>query len=200
MKILKKALAIILTLVIMSTSFVSAYAEESKATEAVSFSNISQEELLNKQLSEKGDNKITFFEDGVTDFVIVTPDKCTEPLNEAVVTLQSVLEEMTGTKLPIVNENQADDTKKHLCIDTVMNTQRPTDNIDDGYQIVIDDKKISVCGTGENGTRNGIYAFIEDILGCMFLTPDDTYIPQQKNIYLEKMNKIIKPAVKWSDV
>ena len=200
MKILKKALAIILTLVIMSTSFVSAYAEESKATEAVSFSNISQEELLNKQLSEKGDNKITFFEDGVTDFVIVMPDKCTEPLNEAVVTLQSVLEEMTGTKLPIVNENQADDTKKHLCIDTVMNTQRPTDNIDDGYQIVIDDKKISVCGTGENGTRNGIYAFIEDILGCMFLTPDDTYIPQQKNIYLEKMNKIIKPAVQWRDV
>lgn len=200
MKILKKALAIILTLVIMSTSFVSAYAEVSKATEAVSFSNISQEELLNKQLSEKGDNKITFFEDGVTDFVIVMPDKCTEPLNEAVVTLQSVLEEMTGTKLPIVNENQADDTKKHLCIDTVMNTQRPTDNIDDGYQIVIDDKKISVCGTGENGTRNGIYAFIEDILGCMFLTPDDTYIPQQKNIYLEKMNKIIKPAVQWRDV
>ena len=200
MKGLKRGIAFILALILMSAGSILVYADESKSVEAISFRNITQDELQNKKLSENGENKVAFFENGVTDFVIVTPEVCAKPLNEAVAVLQSILEEMTGAKLTIVNENQADGAKKYFCIDAVMNTQRPVDDINDGYQIIIENEKISICGADETGTRNGIYAFIEDILGCMFLTPNDTFVVQQENIYLDKMNEIKKPAVQWRDV
>lgn len=201
MKYFKRCFAFILALVLICSNGGFSYAIADNSVESILFKNISQEELQNKALSENGDNKAVLFENGNTDFAIVIPELCSKTLREAVTTLQDVLEKMTGTMLPIVNESQADTAKSWFCIDAVMNTERPVDDgLYDGYRISVDDKNISICGAAEAGTRNGIYAFMEDILGCMFLTPDDTYIPKQKTIYLEKMNEIKKPAVQWRDV
>ncbi|MDD7194479.1 MAG: DUF4838 domain-containing protein, partial [Clostridiaceae bacterium] len=136
-----------------------------------------------------------------TEFSIVLPQGCSKALREAAETLQNVFERMTGTALPIISENQADPTAHNFCIDTAMGTARPDDGeLFDGYRIVIGDKDISVCGASQAGSRNGVYGFIEDFLGCMFLTPDDTFIPENKTVCLEKNDRVFKPATRWRDV
>ncbi|MDY5949286.1 MAG: DUF4838 domain-containing protein, partial [Oscillospiraceae bacterium] len=119
---------------------------------------------------------------------------------EAAETLQNVFERMTGTAMPIISENQADPSAHNFCIDSALGTERPNGDISDGYRIVIGDTDISICGATQAGSRNGVYGFIEDFLGCMFLTPDDTFIPENKTVCLEKTDRVFKPATRWRDV
>lgn len=200
MKTLKKVLALIIVLATLSTVCISAYANDSKTTETITFSNISPEELQNESLSQKEDDKVALFENGITDFIMVIPESCSDSLKKAVDDFQDILEQMTGTKLPVFNEKQANADMKLFCIGSVMDTRRPDSDIGDGYETVISDRVISVCGADEYGTINGVYAFAQDFLGCMYLTPDETYIPEHKSIYLEKTDKLSKPAVQWRDV
>lgn len=200
MNILKKGFAVLLALILIGANGTFAFAAESKSVEAITFHDVSQDALQKKALFENGENKIAFFENGNTDFSVVVPDVCSKSMQEAVETLQNILQTMTGTAIPILKESQADSAQKCFCIDAVMHTARPNADVSDGYRIVIDNQRISVCGATEAGTENGIYAFAEDVLGCMFLTPEDTFVPQQKTIYLEKVNEIHIPAVQWRDV
>ncbi|MGN1203076.1 MAG: DUF4838 domain-containing protein [Eubacterium sp.] len=203
MKCLNKILSLFLSLIIFAagSTFVFAADNGDALAQKKAFTNISQEELQMNSLEENSKDKITLFSDGKTDFDIVIPDACSKSLNEAAETLKDVLKEMTGGSITVIGESKANASKSNICIDTVFNTERPNDDtIADGYHMVISDAGISICGATEAGTRNGIYSFIEDKLGCMFLTPDDTYIPSHKSIYLAKTNEIKKPASNWRDV
>ena len=151
-------------------------------------------------LSEKSSNKLIVFDNGKTEFSIVLPQDCSKALREAAETLQNVFERMTGTAMPIISESQADPTAHNFCIDSALGTERPNGDISDGYRIVIGDTDISICGATQAGSRNGVYGFIEDFLGCMFLTPDDTFIPENKTVCLEKTDRVFKPATSWRDV
>lgn len=201
MKHLKKAIASVTALVISASNTLCACSAGKNSVEAIKFESFPREALQMNSLSEKGSNKLIVFDNGKTEFSIVLPQDCSKALREAAETLQGLFERMTGTVMPIISESQADTTAHNFCIDTAMGTARPDDGkIFDGYRIVIGDKDISVCGASQTGSRNGVYGFAEDILGCIFLTPDDTYVPEHKTVCLDKLDKISKPATRWRDV
>lgn len=201
MKHLKKAIASVTALVISASNTLCACSAGKNSVEAIKFESFPQEALQMNSLSEKGSNKLIVFDNGKTEFSIVLPQDCSKALHEAAETLQGLFERMTGTVMPIISENQADPSAHNFCIDTAMGTARPDDaELFDGYRIVIGDKDISVCGASQAGSRNGVYGFAEDILGCIFLTPDDTYVPEHKTVCLDKLDKISKPATRWRDV
>ena len=201
MKHLKKAIASVTALVISASNTLCACAAGKNSVEPIKFESFPQEALQMNNLSEKSSNKLIVFDNGKTEFSIVLPQDCSKTLREAAETLQNVFERMTGTAMPIISESQADPTAHNFCIDTAMGTARPNDGeLFDGYRIVIGDKDISVCGASQAGSRNGVYGFIEDFLGCMFLTPDDTFIPENKTVCLEKTDRFFKPATRWRDV
>ena len=63
------------------------------------------------------------------------------------------------------------------------------------YRIEIDGGKVSITGGLPQGVLFGAYCFIEDVLGCRFLSINYTHIPQKKSIVLpEKYSHRIKPA------
>lgn len=200
MKHLKKAIASVTALAISASNIVCAYAAGKKAVEPIEFENIPLEALQMKGFSEKGEGKLTVFDNGESDFSVVIPENCSKTLREAAETLQNVFERMTGTALPVITESQADSSARNICIDSALGTKRPNGDISDGYRIKIGDKNITICGATQAGSRNGVYGFIEDFLGCMFLTPDDTFIPENKTVCLEKTDRVFKPATSWRDV
>lgn len=201
MKHLKKAIASVTALVISASNTLCACSAGKNSVEAIKFESFPREALQMNSFSEKGSNKLIVFDNGKTEFSIVLPQDCSKALREAAETLQGLFERMTGTVMPIISESQADPTAHNFCIDTAMGTARTDDaELFDGYRIVIGDKDISVCGASQAGSRNGVYGFAEDILGCIFLTPDDTYVPEHKTVCLDKLDKISKPATRWRDV
>ena len=200
MKHLKKAIASVTALAISASNIVCAYAAGKKAVEPIEFENIPLEALQMKGFSEKGEGKLTVFDNGESDFSVVIPENCSKTLREAAETLQNVFERMTCTALPVITESQADSSARNICIDSALGTERPNGDISDGYRIKIGDKNITICGATQAGSRNGVYGFIEDFLGCMFLTPDDTFIPENKTVCLEKTDRVFKPATSWRDV
>lgn len=160
----------------------------------ISYPELTDDEINSSYLEEKGENKITFAEEGKTDFSIFYPDSCSEDLSRSVRELISVVKEMSGAEIPINT-----DGRKPIYIDKM--SDKNTDKIlYDGFVIDISDKCIHIKGNTEKATANGIYSFIEYYLGAVFVSPDDTFIPEHKNIYLEKGNKIFNPAMEWRDV
>ena len=199
MNIFKKTISVILSLLIIASGSTVAYAQGVGA-EKIQFNTLSQEEMQMNTLEEKGNGKITLFENSVTEFDIVIPDECSAQLTTAVNTLQEILEKITDGKISIINESSADFSKKNILIDKVQGAELPDEDIGDGYRLVIDESGVSIYASTQNGTANGIYSFIENKLGCMFLTPEDTYIPSHKSIYLDPADETDKPATLWRDV
>lgn len=200
MRWIRKGLALLLALGI-PMSGATAAAQDRADTAAGPFTNISADALEMKQLEEPGKDKIALCVNGKTDFTVVLPEVCSEALLHAVETLQNVFKQMTGAELPAIREPEKNASKHCICIDTAMDTARPeAADVGDGYHMAVSEGGVSVCGATQAGTANGIYAFLEDVLGCMFLTPEDTYIPGRKTVWLEKFDKTVKPATQWRDV
>lgn len=173
----------------------------SEKAEAIVFAPVLEEELQRNDLAEKGENKLILIEDAQTDFTIVIPENSSDSLREAAETLQNILKQMSGAELPVVAENQLENAEHTIRLDAVFDTERPAnEELADGYRLVIDNTSVSICGQTQVGTRNGVYAFIENQLGCLFLTPDDTYIPQHTTVCLEKTDVTDTPATLWRDV
>lgn len=195
----RKRIVSALMSLLLTASPLMAYASEK--AEPIVFEPVSEEELLRNDLAEIGENKLILIEDGQTDFTIVIPENASEPLREAAEALQNTLKQMSGAELPVVAENQLENAEYTIRLDAVFGTERPADEeLADGYRLVIDNTYVSICGQTQVGTRNGVYAFIENQLGCLFLTPDDTYVPQHTTVCLAKTEMTDAPATLWRDV
>lgn len=168
----------------------------------IEFKKLSENDIAMNELSQNGLNKIPFCVDGKSDFQIVIKDNIDKTLYNSVKELKDVIYKMTSYDILIVNENEFDKNNHHyISIDTALNNSNLDEKeVLDGYKTVINDEGITILGSSQEASRNGVYGFIEDVLGCIFLTYEDTFIPTQKTIYLEKMDKISKPAMQWRDV
>ncbi len=68
------------------------------------------------------------------------------------------------------------------------------------YVITIEKNRISICADNVYGLTNGIYGFMEDYLGCLFLDAESTYIPAVKTVIFEKGIDVQEPAFESRDV
>ena len=75
---------------------------------------------------------------------------------------------------------------------------------DDGYAIISSGGNIYISGNyaldtdiADDGTANGIYSFLEDVLGCMFVRDDYSYVPQSSTVWLDDLDVISNPDFVW---
>lgn len=202
-KILSIIVALALAVQIMSTNIVGySQTSQNKDSKPIELEALSQDEIKKVGLDEYGENKLNMILDGKSDYKIVIPDEYDKPLYNATLELKEVIKQMASYDIPLVRESEyTGNLNFHtILIDVIGTINRPNIDVKDGYRTVINDNSISICGPTQEGTRNGIYGFIEDELGCIFLTPEDTYVPTYKSIYLDKTDKVEVPKTQWRDV
>lgn len=66
-----------------------------------------------------------------------------------------------------------------------------------GYKLKITQEKITIESDSLQGVSNGVYSFLEDSLGCMFVSTDYDYIPQLRQINLAGGETTDTPDIKW---
>lgn len=201
---MKKIISFLLAFVMASSTSIMVFAADNftdNVVEKIKFEAFDKSKLEMTELSKNGKNKICMVDNQKSNFAIVVQEKCVGNLTEAVEILQSSIEKISGAKLPILSQGDADFSKKNIYIGNVNNALiNKKENLEDGYCLNINDNGVFICGNNDAGTRNGVYSFIEEKLGCMFLTPDETYYPQHTSIYLEKCDEKNKPVTLWRDV
>lgn len=115
------------------------------------------------------------------DWVILADKNDTEQAKYAVEKLQSVLSDVFGKALPIVNE--AD--KNYIAVGSAADC-----NISgigkNGYRILVNDGNVLIKGTEKSGVVTGVYRFLEEFAGRKVYTWDIIKLP--------KAEKIVVPA------
>lgn len=71
---------------------------------------------------------------------------------------------------------------------------------DDGYRIVSLEGNIHIVALDDDALSNGVYGFLEDYLGCMFVRNDYDYVPYLPTIYLDSVDEVSNPDFAWRKV
>lgn len=124
-------------------------------------------------------------------------DQCKIELKNSADFFAGVLHKMTGGKIDAVADNG---NYRSEVIILKLDTSLSNQTHEQGYEICIQDKQITISSDYYQGISNGIYSFLEDYLGCMFVTADFDYIPKLQTIYLPKIKKTEVPDVQWRDI
>jgi len=147
--------------------------------------------------------------DGRSDYVIVLAADAIPAEQFAAEELANHLEKMSGAKLPIVTDAEA--LSRHAVL---LGRPRYLAKLEvhpdwaefgkEGYLLQVKGDYLIIAGGRPRGTLYGVYALLEDYLGCRWFAPDTTVIPQSKTIKLprherQKLNIIGKPSFEYRD-
>lgn len=136
---------------------------------------------------------IRLLENGKSDFSIAVAKSEDRIVAEAALFLRKTLNRIAGG--PAFSfQPQAPDKPKMILIETLAASYRIKD---DGYAIRTKDGNIHITGICGQGTANGIYGFLEDFLGCMYVRPDYDYLPRSATIYLDEIDTVSNPDFLW---
>lgn len=161
------------------------------------------EKAFADEMAKAGDNKILFADKAESDYsVIVCPpglsdneeeqDRDTLELKSAAEYLSKTLKTITGADFYLENaQDNADGKALILALDGDCGAE------DGGYRLEISDERIRISAVSAEGLTAGIYSFLEDRLGCMFVSPEYDYIPSLPTVYLEKTDETFAPSIKW---
>ena len=161
------------------------------------------EKAFADEMAKAGDNKILFADKAESDYsVIVCPpglsdneeeqDRDTLELKSAAEYLSKTLKTITRADFYLENaQDNADGKALILALDGDCGAE------DGGYRLEISDERIRISAVSAEGLTAGIYSFLEDRLGCMFVSPEYDYIPSLPTVYLEKTDETFSPSIKW---
>lgn len=135
---------------------------------------------------------------GLSDYRIMVSKDASETILKAAQQLQHYIEQISDTKLPIVN-----DTEPFIAKEIIIGKSKHLENLpvidikkleNDGFAIKIVDKTLILLGGTDIGTRNAVFSFLEDYLGCRMYAPDAIKIPKQKNMRIPQIDDIQIPV------
>lgn len=142
---------------------------------------------------------ITIVKEGKSDWVIVISPEAPEPMKHGAKEIQKHIEEMSGAKIPLF-ENLTPSAKGAIIIREDPNLQP------EEFKIITSTPKeknavpkIEITGDSQRGALYGCYAFLEDVLGCRWYTPEITYVPKRKTIVVPPLNIREKPAFEYRE-
>lgn len=187
-------------MVLLCTATVS-FAKGVSGKIALDLTQYEEEQWIASISNVKADG-ITLAENGATAYTIVYPESAETPVMKAVSTLADVLFEMTGAKF----YTKSDSTLQSECELVIGQTSRLTDFVGekiegtDGYTIKTQGQRLYIAGNSALGTANGVYSFLEDYLGVMWVSDTETYIPKTATVSLEPIHKDDIPATAWRNV
>ena len=160
------------------------------------------EEALISSLAEP--KALALAKDGESDFYILL-ESDDELLRKDAEFLRDALRQMTGAKDAFEILSSPEDAPFISLGKTAFSGTLDFSKVeDDGYKLQISGGNIFISGNysfgddiGNDGTANGIYSFLENELGCMFVRDDYSYIPSAPTIYLDEINKEDNPDFVW---
>lgn len=96
--------------------------------------------------------------------------------------LKYYLDRITSGNIGIVTDNNAVSSRE-ICVGATNRTDADFSASSDGSYIITSDKnKIIICGAGNKGTINGVFAFLEKYCGCHWYEAEVIVIPENKNL------------------
>jgi len=140
-----------------------------------------------------------------SDYCIVISKDASPSEHHAAKELQEHLQRMTGATLTIKNDQN--DMGKH---EIMLGQNSHTDQIriqidteelgDEGFIIRTKSPHLVIAGSRKRGTLYGVYAFLEEQLGCRWFTPTDTYIPKKTKLEINRIDDRQVPILEYRDV
>lgn len=148
---------------------------------------------------------ITIVEHGKSPYQIVTAAKPSAAERYAAEELQRYFEKMTGTKLPIVADDQPrKDEEIVLGSATLPAAAAKPHEIAkpglDGFTLQTAGQRLVISGSGPRAALYGVYALLEDQLGVRWYTPDFEHVPNVDHIKLGELNISETPALEYREV
>ena len=70
----------------------------------------------------------------------------------------------------------------------------------DGFLVASDGRDLCVCGNTAKGTLYGVYDFLEQHLGCRYLTPEAEWVPVRGEYLLDSFVEVKNPAFDYREV
>ena len=111
--------------------------------------------------------------------VIVISGSATETEKYAAQRLEYYLEKVTGADLEIVTD-ASEPSAREICVGATNRGNADLSPADGGYVITSDAQKVIICGSGNKGTINGVYAFLEKYCGCHWYESQVIVTPENK--------------------
>jgi hypothetical protein len=147
---------------------------------------------------------LTLVEDGKSDYVIVLPNDAIPAEEFAAEELAAHFRAMSGAQLPVVRS--VDPLPEHAIL------LGPSPHLEDlgveldakalgkeGYTLRVVGDRLVIAGGRPRGTLYGVYALLEDQLGCRWYAPDTTFVPKRETVELPALNVTAKPAFDYRD-
>ena len=118
--------------------------------------------------------------------------------------LRDTLRQMTGTEQAFEVVSQGGANGSFIFLGKTASAIDTSSVKDDGYAIKSSGGNIYISGNyaldtdiADDGTANGIYSFLEDVLGCMFVRDDYSYVPKSSTVWLDDLDIISNPDFVW---
>ena len=137
--------------------------------------------------------------DGKTDYQVVIADDAPPVIAAAADELVAHLNEVTGARFPTVRASDAKADRqiilghspalKALDLPVDWDAQGP-----EGFTIRTVRGKLIIAGGPRRGTINGVYTFLEDVVGCRWYTPTFSVIPSSPTLSVGPLNINMVPA------
>lgn len=149
-------------------------------------------------------NKLTLVQDGTPRCSIVLSVDASLSERHGAKELQRFLQQMTGAYIPIV-EDQTSLSGSAIWIGLSDTLQQKGFTLDmtrlktDGFVIEQIADGVVIAGSRIRGTLNGVYGFLEDVLGCRWYTPNVSHIPVKPTIAFEGLSVEQVPDLEYRE-
>lgn len=160
----------------------------------------SEAALREQMAAEKGG--VTLLENGEVKATVVYSDGASESLIAAADFMAATLERMSGSNGVRTAVKKGGESGFSIYVGRAANSALIdlSDVKDDGYKLEIKPEGIYIVGKTDDATRNGIYDFLETHLECMYVSPENTYVPLCPTVKLALEEKTVNPTITWRKV
>jgi Domain of unknown function (DUF4838) len=148
-------------------------------------------------------DEIILAQGGQTPYRIVISEQADLSTQMVAMDFAGILREMTGALFPVVMDSfpmgdheiilGGDNTRLEA-----LGRAGMAEGFSQGeYEIRTQDGYIIIAGGPPRGTINGVYGFLQDHLGCRWLTPGCQYVPRRSTVKLGAITDRQRPAFRW---
>jgi hypothetical protein len=160
----------------------------------------SEAALREQMAAEKGG--VTLLENGEVKVTVVYSEGASESLIAAADFMAATIDRMSGSSGVRTAVKKGGESGFSIYVGRAANSALIdlSDVKDDGYKLEIKPEGIYIVGKTDDATRNGIYDFLETHLECMYVSPENTYVPLCPTVKLALEEKTVNPTITWRKV
>jgi hypothetical protein len=141
---------------------------------------------------------IRLAEEGRSDYTIVIAKDAPVPVKFAAEELQKYLLQITGVRLPIAADA---DAEAAICVGESKLLAAEVDRLradlrprgEDGYRMLSQGKRIVLVGNSPRATLYAVYHFLEKYLGCGWCAPGEDTVPRQARLRIPPFDERVGP-------